>query len=258
MGDFDNIGELMHLPLESIELESESFVPNLMINEGAEAITKSQGRNWVPVIVQETEMYSYQVVANKLVYLAAKKADLERVWCIVISPETENIEQAKLLTLETLPKINLCTADQATILSALEYLSNQEGNPLKRVNINNAASKIANANRKEWNNLNPITKLGCGIVNDKKIKVLKKIFYLEKPPFPKPVSLQSATREEIYERLNYFKEYNKEFKQVNVEKATQSIFEDDKKSWKDLKPITEFKCGIGKAKIPTLEKVFTI
>ncbi|AFZ51817.1 hypothetical protein [Dactylococcopsis salina] len=262
MGDFDNIGELMHLPLESINLVSNYSVPQFMIKIGAEAILNSHGRNWVPVIVQETSMYEYQVVSNHLVYLASKQAELERVWCFVISPEAENITQAKLLTRETFPQVNLCTADQEMIFSVLNYLSSLEGSPLKGVNVGKAAAKIANANRAIWKSFNPITKLKCGIVSDQKIKSLQKIFYLQPPPpppLPEPVSLKTATRDEVYERLIYLKEYQiGGFEKVNIEQATTSILSADKTNWRNLKPITKLRCGIGEAKVNTLKQVFRV
>lgn len=262
MGDFDNIGELMHLPLESINLVSDYSVPQFMIKIGAEAILNSHGRNWVPVIVQETSMYEYQVVSNHLVYLASKQAELERVWCFVISPEAKNITQAKLLTLETFPQVNLCTADEEMIFSVLNYLISLEGSPLKGVNVGKAAAKIANANRVIWKSFNPITKLKCGIVSDQKIKALQKIFYLQPPPpppLPEAVSLHTARREEVYERLSYLQEYQiGGFEKVNIEQATVSILSADKTNWQNLKPIAKLRCGIGDAKLKTLLRVFRV
>lgn len=262
MNDFDNIGDLMHLPLEKVNLVNDYFVHQFMIKMGAETIINSHRRNWVPVIVQETSMYEYQVVANHLVYLAAKQAELERVWCLVISPEAENINQAKLLAGEALPKVNLCTADEEVILNALDYLSSQEGSPLKGVKVGNAAAKIANANRETWRTFNPITKLRCGIVSDKKIKALKKVFYLQAPPpppLPEPVSLKTATEEEVYERLSYLKKYQiGGFEKVNIERATTSILSADKTNWRNLSPIAKLRCGIGDAKINTLQQVFRV
>ncbi len=97
MSDFDNIGKLMHLPLADIKSTQSVVEPKSVIAIAAEAILKADGRNWVPVIVQEVADYQYEVVGDGFIYAAAQKAKLERVWCIVINPSVDDIEQVKIL-----------------------------------------------------------------------------------------------------------------------------------------------------------------
>ena len=69
----------------------------------------------------------------------------------------------------------------------------------------------------------------------------------------------TATREEVYERLSYLKEYQiGGFEKVNIEQATTSILSADKTNWRNLKPITKLRCGIGEAKVNTLKQVFRV
>jgi roadblock/LC7 domain-containing protein len=264
MVEFNDIGKLMHLPLENIEPEEMFSAPEFLVNAAAEAVVKAEGRNWLPLIVKETEEYHYQVVSNSLVYAVAQKAQLERVWCIVIDPKPEHIEQVKMLTGESKPKVNLNTASRETIKSALEYLLQEPNSSLKESDLLKATSKISEANRENWSNFNEITKLKCGITG-KKLDALKQVFFLapppkqEIPPLPVTISMKKASREEIFERLNYLSTYKiKGFDSVDINKASDLLFTTSKTRWKSLNPIANLNCGMDKGKITTLKTLFTL
>ena len=265
MGDFDNIGKLMHLPLENIAPEEQVSESEFVVTAAAEAIRQAGGRNWIPVLVKETGDYQYQVVSNHFVYAVAQQANLERVWCIVIEPEPQNIEQAKILARESTPKVNLATASRDTISAALRYLIAEPGSVLKGVDVIKATNKIEEADRKSWSNFNPITTLGCGITKSK-LDALTKVFYLSAPtppaPPPKPpeaVSVKRASRDDIFSRLNYLAT-NKigGFETIEPETAADVIFTTSKTKWKSLNPISKLECGIDSAKIKTLKTVFSL
>lgn len=287
MGDFDNIGKLMHLPLTKIESKEQIAESEFVVTAAAEAISQAGGRNWIPVIVKETDDYQYQVVSNHFVYVVAQKASLERVWCIVIEPEAENIEQAKILAREATPKVNLATASRDTISAALKYLIDQPGSVLKGVDVIKATNKIEEADRKSWSNFNPITTLKCGITKGK-LDALAKVFYLSAPtppalppqqpeavsikrassaptppaPPPKPpeaVSIKRASRDDIFSRLSYLAT-NKigGFEAIEPETTADVIFTASKSKWKTLNPISKLECGIDTAKIKTLKTVFSL
>jgi hypothetical protein len=263
MGDFDNIGKLMHLPLANIEPEVQISKSEFIITAAAEAIYESAGRNWIPVIVKETSDYHYQVVSNHFVYAVAQQAALERVWCIVIEPDAKNIEQAKILAGEAIPKVNLNTASRDTILAALRYLIAEPNSALKGVDAIVAANRIAAADRKSWSSFNSIIALKCGITKGKKLDVLSKVFFLS-PPTPPPlppevVSIKHASREEIFTRLNYLSKYKiGEFQTVDPETTANILFTASKGKWKSLNPISKLECGIDTAKIKTLKTVFSL
>ncbi len=265
MGDFDNIGKLMHLPLKNIAPEEQISESEFVVTAAAEAIRQAGGRNWIPVIVKETGDYKYQVVSNHFVYAVAQQANLERVWCIVIEPQPQNIEQAKILAREATPKVNLTTASRDTISAALRYLIAEPGSALKGVDVIKATNKIEEADRKSWLDFNPIINLKCGITKNK-LDALAKVFYLSAPiapvPAPKPpgvVSIKRASRDDVFSRLNYLAT-NKigGFEAIEIETASDVIFTASKSKWKSLNPITKLECGIDTAKVKTLKTVFSL
>lgn len=260
MSDFNNIGKMMILPIDDIKSEQQSSELEFLVIVAAEAILQSGGRNWVPIIVQDLGDYKYQVVSNYFVYAVAHKAKLQEVWCIVIDPKPENIELAKILTKESFPKVNLSTASKETILVAMQYLAERQGWQEKLVI--DAANKIALANRETWLDFSPLKKLKCGI-SGKKLDEFEKIFYLSPPPPPPPlpeiVSIKRASREEIFERLNYLSTYKiGGFESIDPDPAANAIFSENKAKWKSLNPIAQLECGITKTQLKTLKTVFTL
>ncbi|BAZ27587.1 hypothetical protein NIES4074_00140 [Cylindrospermum sp. NIES-4074] len=265
MSDFDNIGKLMHLPLEDIESGEKFSESEFIIKGAAEAVLKADGRNWIPLIVKETSDGKYEVISNQFIYAVAQQAELERVWCIVISPETQIIEQVKILAREVTPKVNLSTASRDTILAALRYLIAEPGSALKGVDPIVATNRIAAAEREKWSDFNPITTLKCGITKGKKLDALTKVFFLPSPqklppppPLPEIISIKRASRDEIFTRLSYLSKYKIDNFEVDVEKASDIIFSESKGKWKSLNPISKLDCGIDAKKIKTLKKVFSL
>ncbi|MEH2300511.1 MAG: Rho termination factor [Nostoc sp.] len=265
MSDFDNIGKLMHLKLTDIEPGEKFSESEFIINAAAETVLQTDGRNWIPVIVKEISDYQYQVVSNHFVYAVAQQAELERVWCIVVSPESQNIEQAKILAREVLPKVNLNTASRNTILAALRYLISEPSSALKGVDPIVATNRIAESNRKTWSNFDPIVTLRCGITKGKKLDALAKVFFLSPledfPQLPPPeiVSIKSASRDEVFPRLSYLSKSQIDgFEAIDIEKSSDVIFSASKGKWKSLNPIYKLECGIDTTKIKALKKVFSL
>ncbi|HEY9850353.1 MAG TPA: hypothetical protein V6D28_12885 [Leptolyngbyaceae cyanobacterium] len=266
MSGFNNVGKLMHLPLADIDYEKSISETNFIVSAAAEILSETGGRNWIPLIVKEISDYQYQVVCNHFVYAVAQKAALERVWCIVIEANEKNIEQAKILAREIVPKVNLSTASRAAILAALQYLITEPGSPLKGIDAEVFANKIANSDREKWLDFNPITTLKCGITKGKKLDALSQVFFLQppKPSVPIPtapetINIKRASRDEILARLSYLSNYNIDgFEKVNVDMATDVIFTASKGKWKSLNPIAKLDCGIDSTKVKTLKKVFSL
>ena len=266
MSDFDNIGKLMHLPLIDIEPGQEITEHEFLVSSAAEAILEAEGRNWVPVIVQEIADYQYQAVSNHFVYAAAKKAQIERVWCIVIDPKPSNIEQANILTRETNPLVNLCTASRDTILAALRYLQSEPRSPLKGVDLIKITNPIIESDRETWADFNELTKLKCGITKGNKLDCLKKVFYCKPEPLPPPqpaperVSIKKANRDEIFDRVNYLS-INKidGFDKIDPDQLADTLFTTPKGKWRSLNPISTLDCGVSKNQIQkTLKTVFSL
>lgn len=264
MNDFGNVGKLMYLPLADIEAGEEFTASEFLISAATDLVLQAEGRNWLPLIVKETGDYQYQVVSNPLVYAVAHQANLERVWCIVIDSNPISIEQAKILTGEITPKVNLNTASRDTILAAFRHLVAQNSD-LKGLDVIKATNRIDEADRTEWTSLNPIVNLKCGITKGKKLDALKQVFFLspvktEAPPAtPAAVSVKKASRDEIFERLEYLSTYKiGGFEAIDADKTADVIFTASKSKWKSLNPITKLECGIDTAKLKTLKTVLTL
>ncbi|MBE9121015.1 hypothetical protein IQ269_09320 [Tychonema sp. LEGE 07199] len=265
MSKYDDIGKLMHLPLADIAAGEPCSESEFIITAAAEAVMQAGGHNWIPVIVKETDDYQYQVVSNSFIYAVAQQAELERVWCIIIEPESKNIYQAKILARETIPKVNLNTASRDTILAALRYLVAEPGSALKGLDVIVAANRISAANRETWSNFSPITSLKCTITKGKKLDALAKVFFLSPtpvappPPPPEAVSVKRASRDEILDRLNYLST-NKigGFENIDAEKTADAIFNANKGKWKSLTPISKLECGIDTAKMKIFKTLFRL
>jgi hypothetical protein len=264
MSDFDNIGELIYLQLEKIDSEVEFTESEFILEAAVEAVKQVKGRNWVPLIVQQIED-RYQLVSNQFVYAVMHRANLEKVWCIVIDSDTKNIEQAKLLSREIVPKVNLSVASRKSIEAGLKFLLDKPASALKGLDVIKATNRIEDADRKSWKDFTPITKLACGITKGKKLDALSEVFYLA-PPEPEVIpvppvalSIKKASYDEILTRLNYLSVYKiGGFDKVDSEQASEAIFTASKGTWKSLNPIAKLDCGIDTARVKVLKNVFTL
>lgn len=264
MSDFSDIGKLMHLPLEDIQPGEPTTAPEFVIAAAAEALVQAGSRNWVPLVVKQIGKYEYEVVSESFIYAVAEKAGLERIWAIVIEPDPQIIEITKILAGEAIPKVNLSTASRDTIKAALQYLIEKPGSPLKAVKLLVALDKIDESDRQHWKTFEPIIKLKCGITKPK-LAALEEIFYLSPVEVPEPpeppvkVSLKKASRDEIFERLQYLAQYQVDgFEKLDPDTLSDTLFTANKGKWKSLNPISELECGISKAKIKTLKLLFTL
>lgn len=182
-----DIGNLMCLPIDEIEPGNPTEVHQYILQFAAKQLNEN-GRNWVPVIVKETGLDQYQVIANSFVYAAAIEAGLEEVWCIIAEDTPEVVQLSQALAQETSPKTNLSTADRDEISVALDYLMKQPGTPLKGIRSASVVARLDEAPREYWQDLKPITKLGCSITGGAKLKALEKVFYLTPQPIPEITS----------------------------------------------------------------------
>lgn len=177
-----DIGNLLCLPIDEVEPGPLTEAHEYLIQEASNQLRVSQ-RNWMPIIVKETGVDQYEVVANAFVYEAVSEAGLEKVWCILVDDSEDTAVVSQTLAHDAAPRISLSTASKKQISAALDYLIKQPGTLLKGVKVDKATRKLVDAPRKYWDTLNPITKLGCGI-SKTKVKELNKVFYLEPEPWP--------------------------------------------------------------------------
>jgi hypothetical protein len=177
-----NVGNLMCLYMHEISPGKGTDAPEFCIKAAGKALMESGGRNWVPVIVKEIEQDQYEVIGNSFVYAIALEIGLERVWCIVADSSERTFDLTRILTGELIPKINLSTASRDEIQAALQYLIEKPNSELKGVKLAIATNRIDEAPRTSWANLEPITKLKCGITKGGKLDALKEVFYLSPQP----------------------------------------------------------------------------
>ena len=260
MSNSENIGKLMHLKLSKIESAEPCSESEFIIAGAAEAVLQAGNRNWIPIIVKETGDYQYQVVSNHFVYAVAQQAKLDLVWCIVIDPKPSNIEQAKILAREANPQVNLSTASKDTIIAVLKYLVKEHN--WKNVKPVETANKIVDSNRDQWSDFTPLTKLQCGLTKAR-LDFIAKVFSISPPPPPPPppqaVSVKRASKDEIFDRLNYLST-NKigGFETIDPEKTADAIFTANKGKWKTLSPISKLECGIDTAKMKIIKTLFSL
>jgi hypothetical protein len=260
MSNSENIGKLMHLKLSKIESAEPCSESEFIIAGAAEAVLQAGNRNWIPIIVKETGDYQYQVVSNHFVYAVAQQAKLDLVWCIVIDPKPSNIEQAKILAREANPQVNLSTASKDTIIAVLKYLVKEHN--WKNVKPVETANKIVDSNREQWSDFTPLTKLQCGLTKAR-LDFIAKVFSISPPPPPPPppqaVSVKRASKDEIFDRLNYLST-NKigGFETIDPEKTADAIFTANKGKWKTLSPISKLECGIDTAKMKIIKTLFSL
>lgn len=177
-----DVGNLMCLPVDEIEPGPQTDAHDYLIQEASNLLQASQ-RNWIPIIVKETGVDEYEVIANSFVYEAVLEAGLEKVWCIIADDSPDTALVSSVLANDVVPKVNLSTATHKQIANALDYLIKQPGTLLKGVSVATASARIEDAPRKYWQTLEPITKLKCRLTKSK-LKELRKVFYLEPEPLP--------------------------------------------------------------------------
>ncbi|MBR8835197.1 MAG: Rho termination factor N-terminal domain-containing protein [Stigonema ocellatum SAG 48.90 = DSM 106950] len=171
--------------------------PEFLVKAAAKALIESGDRNWVPVIVKEVGEDEYEVIGNSFVYATANEAGLEKVWCIVTDSSERTEVLTQILTSELVPKINLSTATRDEIKAALQYLIEKPNSELTGVKLAIATNRLDEAQRKYWSDLEPITKLKCGITKGKKLDALYTVFYLTPEPTPQvatPVNALTITQ----------------------------------------------------------------
>lgn len=187
MSKLSNVGNLISLYLDEIEPGEGTDAPKFTIDASARYLVENGGRNWIPVIVKEIGEDRYQVIGNTFIYAVAEAAGLERVWCIIADDSPETAEITQVLAGEKTPKLNIAKASRDEIRAALQYLIKQPGSVLKSVDLAIATTRIDEAPRQYWKNLDPIIKLKCGITKGKKLEAIEQIFYVDPQPMPEPI-----------------------------------------------------------------------
>ncbi len=185
--NFSDIGNLICVPLSAVAPSPATTAHPYLVTATAQVTAIAQ-RNWLPLLVIETETDKYETIGNHFSYAVAEAAGLQRVWCIVCEDSPEMRALALVSAQDALPKTNLSTASRDEIAAALDYLLSLPDKPLKGVSGAIATNRIAKAPRQYWESFTPITKLKCGITRGKKLKALEQVFCLTPQPWPEVIT----------------------------------------------------------------------
>lgn len=223
-----------------------------------EEISKILAQEQVVTIAIE-ERIKPELQPTEIAPISASVTPLE-----IIRADAEEVDTSEVISPQIAQKINLCTASKEEIQAGLEYIVDKHKSSFKGFKLVAALDKITKAPRHQWNDLQPIYGLRCGI-SKAKINYLEEIFYVDKSKVipeqtPTKVNLSTASREEIQAGLKYIVANNSSSfpSNFNTMDAVNKISNAPRDKWVDFKPITKLSCGIGTAKLNCLEEIFYI
>ncbi|MDJ0532460.1 MAG: hypothetical protein QNJ70_08180 [Xenococcaceae cyanobacterium MO_207.B15] len=151
------LGKILCIPLFQVAGNQE-FHPALIKNL-AKQIQKKE-RNYLPVIVKLLAEDSYEAIYNVQILEAARQAEVDFVWCIVVDDEI--LDQIKVESGEII-RLPVLTASEQDIAEVLDYIKEQKSG-VRKMNTEKAAKAIVEQREKTAiKNLNFLTKQRCGI-----------------------------------------------------------------------------------------------
>lgn len=181
------LGQVVRLPCKFIQ--GKSSADKTLLKSISQQL-KATGKNILPVIVKVLDEDDYRAVLNTQILDAAKLANLDFVWCIIV--------------------------DEA-MLTQVQIESGQLPQSQVQVEIESGAATVPQVN------------------------------------------ILSASEREIIEAFEYIKAQRKGFEKVKPQQVAKAIIEQRKtKKPRSLSFLTNLKCGIGKAKIPTLSEFLVL
>ena len=170
---FSDIGKYLRIPRKQIKLRDGELQSHPAVLEAIAEKLKVNGRNFLPIIVEQVDEDEYEVLLNYHILEASQKANLDFVWCILAD---EN--RRKQIEVESKQRfeVNLLTASEKTIAGMLEYIKSVHPG-FSQVDPAEAAKKIVKNRSDTWKSFRPITKLRCKI-GSKKLETLSNYFCL--------------------------------------------------------------------------------
>jgi len=151
------LGKIIRLPL--FEVTGNQQFHSALLSNLSKQIQKNQ-RNYLPVIVKLLAEDSYEAIYNIQILEAARKAEVDFVWCIVVDDEILKQIQVESGEIIHLPVL---TASEQDILEVLEYIQTQKSG-VRTMKPKDAAKAIVQQREKtNLKSLNFLTKQRCGI-----------------------------------------------------------------------------------------------
>lgn len=151
------LGQILRIPCKFIKGKTDAHP--VLLKAIAQEL-KKQGKNILPVFVQQLRDEEYRAFSNIHVLEAARQAKSDFVWCIVVD---ETMRAQVQVELGQVVRVNILTASISEITQTIEYLQGQ--NPdLKKIIPLKVAEAIAEYRAtKQPANLSFLTKMKCGI-----------------------------------------------------------------------------------------------
>jgi hypothetical protein len=253
------LGDVLRIPCKFIKGKSKSSP--ILIKSLANQL-KETGKNILPIVVKPKAEDEYEAVYNILILEAAKQAGLDFVWCIPVNDAMESQVQAE--SGEAF-QVSLMDASEKELVEALTYIKDTD-TKLKRIDPGKVAKIIVSARTPSWRDLKPLTRLGCGI-GAGAAQALFRYFLIEQgsqgaqgliPPAPpvELINLLNSSEEELIEALTRIKNTDTRLRRIDPAMIAKVIVSKRTPLWKDLKPLTTLRCGIGASTAPILSKYF--
>ena len=151
------LGKVIRLPI--FEVRGNTEVHSALLKNLAQQIHKNK-QNFLPVIVKFLAEDSYEAIYNVQILEAARKAEVDFVWCIVVDDEI--LDQIKVESGEII-RLPVLTAPEQDIAEVLDYIQKQKSG-VSKMSPKDAAKAIVEQRAKtSIKNLHFLTKQRCGI-----------------------------------------------------------------------------------------------
>jgi hypothetical protein len=153
------LGQVLRLPCKFIQGDSKA---DKALLKSISQQLQARGKNILPVIVKALDEDDYQAILNTQILEAAKLANLDFVWCIVVDDQMQaqvQIESGEL----SQPQVNILSASEREITEAFEYIKvHRKG--FEKVKPQQVAKAILEHRKaKKPKSLSFLTNLKCGI-----------------------------------------------------------------------------------------------
>ena len=174
MEEFSDIGSYTRVPRKAIRMRDNREKSHPTVIQAIAEKLKANGRNFLPLIIEQVDEDEYEVLLNGHILEAAQEANLNFVWCILADEERRGqIEVESKQRFE----INLLTASEETIAGMFSYIKTIHPG-FSQVNSEQVAQAIVKHRTDSWKGLSPLTKLRCK-VGQKKLKILENYFCIK-------------------------------------------------------------------------------
>ena len=168
-------GQTVHLPINEVEGTSvghEVLIKNIALH------MKKTNKNFLPVIVKEIEENHYESCLNTPVLEAARLANLDFIWCIIV--DNDMLQQIEIESGKVI-RLPLLSASEDDIIELIEYVKKDErySRSISRLDSQKTAKAIIK--KREENKLHSLkflTQEKCGF-GDKALSIFKEYLLIE-------------------------------------------------------------------------------